>query len=53
MVKDSKRRVALASDDEDEEDYEIDSEQETEMRMTRVRGQCSERCSLDGRSSIY
>lgn len=30
MVKDSKRRVAIASDDEDEEDSELDSEQETE-----------------------
>ena len=29
-VKDSKHRVAIASDDEDEEDSEIDSEQETE-----------------------
>jgi hypothetical protein len=30
MVKESKRRVAIASDDQDEEDSEIDSEQETE-----------------------
>jgi hypothetical protein len=31
IVKDSKRRVAIASDDEDEKDSEINSEQDTDI----------------------